>query len=262
MRKKIAALLAASIVLGALAGCSGSQGGAQATTAAETTAASTTSAGESKSAENSDSKEKVVLNWLHRYPEERYVNYFQSLADGYMAEHPNVQINVEVVGDVAMKDKLKVMVGGGEIPDIFYSWPGEFAGQFARNGKVLDLTPYIEADTEWKDSISSVFWDYVDMYDMHVGVPFRFSLSVMEYNKAIFEECGIEVPETFSELKEVCQVLKDHGYIPIAFGDNPNWPTAHYLTQMFPQYVGSEVYANDCNPATGEWTDPGYVEAI
>lgn len=44
MRKKIAALLAASIVLGALAGCSGSQGGAQATTAAETTAASTTSA--------------------------------------------------------------------------------------------------------------------------------------------------------------------------------------------------------------------------
>ena len=30
MRKKIAALLAASIVLGALAGCSGSQGGAQA----------------------------------------------------------------------------------------------------------------------------------------------------------------------------------------------------------------------------------------
>ena len=71
MRKKIAALLAASIVLGALAGCSGSQGGAQATTAAETTAASTTSAGESKSAENSDSKEKVVLNWLHRYPEVR-----------------------------------------------------------------------------------------------------------------------------------------------------------------------------------------------
>lgn len=192
MRKKIAALLAASIVLGALAGCSGSQGGAQATTAAETTAASTTSAGESKSAENSDSKEKVVLNWLHRYPEERYVNYFQSLADGYMAEHPNVQINVEVVGDVAMKDKLKVMVGGGEIPDIFYSWPGEFAGQFARNGKVLDLTPYIEADTEWKDSISSVFWDYVDMYDMHVGVPFRFSLSVMEYGP--FEMTDKDVP--------------------------------------------------------------------
>lgn len=70
MRKKVAVLLAASIVVGALAGCSGSQGGAQATTAA-----STTSAGESKSAENSDSKEKVVLNWLHRYPEERYVNY-------------------------------------------------------------------------------------------------------------------------------------------------------------------------------------------
>lgn len=263
MRKKVAFLLAASMVLGTLTACAGNQSEPAETTSAEEVIETQAEENQEKESQTvSDNGEKIVLKWLHRYPEERYVDYFQGLADGYMAEHPNVQIDIEVVGDIAMKDKLKVMVGGGEIPDIFYSWPGEFAGQFARNGKVLDLTPYIEADPEWKDSISPVFWDYVDMYNMHVGVPFRFSLSVMEYNKGIFEECGVEVPETFSELKEVCQVLKEHGYIPIAFGDNPNWPTAHYLTQMFPQYVGSEVYDNDCNPATGTWTDPGYVEAI
>ena len=261
-KRRIALLLAGSLIMGMLSACSeGEQPKADAP--GQTTAAQAPVQAEApKGTEKKGSEDKVVLNWLHRYPEERYVDYFQGLADGYMAEHPNVQINVEVVGDIAMKDKLKVMVGGGEVPDIFYSWPGEFAGQFARNDLVLDLTSYIEADQEWKDSISPVFWDYVDMYDMHVGVPFRFSLSVMEYNKEIFKECGIEVPETFSQLKAACQTLKDHGYIPIAFGDNPNWPTAHYLTQMFPQFVGTDVYNSDCNPATGEWTDPGYVEAI
>ena len=262
MKKKMALLAAAVMGMSLLAGCSGGETAEQ-TTASGAAAAGDTAAAEGETqAQSADGEEKIVLNWLHRYPEERYVDYFQGLADSYMAEHPNVQINIEVVGDIAMKDKLKVMAGGGEMPDIFYSWPGEFAGQFARNGLVLDLTPYIEADPEWKDSISDVFWDYVEMYDMHVGVPFRYSLSVMEYNKKIFEECGVEVPETFSELKEVCAVLKEHGYIPIAFGDNPNWPTAHYLTQMFPQFVGQDVYEADCNAATGTWTDPGYVEAI
>ena len=187
MKKKMALLAAAVMGMSLLAGCSGGETAEQTTTSGVAAAGDTAAAEGETQAQSADGEEKIVLNWLHRYPEERYVDYFQGLADSYMAEHPNVQINIEVVGDIAMKDKLKVMAGGGEMPDIFYSWPGEFAGQFARNGLVLDLTPYIEADPEWKDSISDVFWDYVEMYDMHVGVPFRYSLSVMEYNKKIFE---------------------------------------------------------------------------
>jgi ABC-type glycerol-3-phosphate transport system substrate-binding protein len=69
-------------------------------------------------------------------------------------------------------------------------------------------------------------------------IPFIF------YNKAIFEEVGVEVPTTYAEFVEVSQAIKDAGHIPIlmcgaepwcgsfpvvalvsadVFGDDPDW---------------------------------------
>ena len=71
-------------------------------------------------------------------------------------------------------------------------------------------------------------------------IPFIF------YNKAIFEEVGVEVPTTYAEFVEVSQAIKDAGHIPIlmcgaepwcgsfpvvglvtadVFGDDPDWMT-------------------------------------
>lgn len=63
----------------------------------------------------------VTLRWLHRFPSEEEAAYFQSLADEYTQMHPNVTFQIDTASDDAMKEKLRVMVGGGDVPDIYYS---------------------------------------------------------------------------------------------------------------------------------------------
>jgi raffinose/stachyose/melibiose transport system substrate-binding protein len=47
------------------------------------------------------------------------------------------------------------------------------------------------------------------------------------YNKAIFEELGLEVPATWEDLTAALQTIKDGGYIPITFGNLEAWPGIH-----------------------------------
>ena len=49
---------------------------------------------------------------------------------------------------------------------------------------------------------------------------------------------------------------------PIAEGNQDKWPSAHYIGALNEQLVDDETRAKDYNPKTGEFTDPGYAEAL
>lgn len=59
-----------------------------------------------------------------------------------------------------------------------------------------------------------------------------------------------------------CAKLKSAGYIAVAFGNQYGWPAIHYMTQLNAYDVPPATLAKDYNPATGEFTDPGYVKAL
>lgn len=204
----------------------------------------------------------VTLRWLHRFPSEEEAAYFQSLADEYTQMHPNVTFQIDTASDDAMKEKLRVMVGGGDVPDIYYSWSGEFAAKFVRAGVAVDLTAYQEADPEWKSSISEVYWDDGDVDGADYGVPFRFTGGAMMYNKGIFQELGLSEPTTWGEFENVCQKLLDAGYTPMMYGNAQPWISAWWFTALFEQMVPQDIRETDYNADTGEWTDEGYVKAL
>ena len=82
------------------------------------------------------------------------------------------------------------------------------------------------------------------------------------YNKDIFNELGLEVPETWDQFIEVLDKIKASGMDPIAEGNQDKWPSAHYIGALNEQLVDDETRAKDYNPKTGEFTDPGYAEAL
>lgn len=206
--------------------------------------------------------EPVTLRWLHKYPEEKYASYFQTVADEYMREHSNVKIEIEAVGDEPIKEKLRVMAGSGNIPDIFFSWGGEFAGKFVRAELIEDLTPYVEADKTWSDSFSNTFWNVGQMYGIRAGVPLRFNAGAIVYNVKMMENLGIEELETWDDFISACEKIKESGKTPIVYGNKYPWHSAWWFTTIFRQTVPEEIRVNDYTPTTGEWTDPGYKQGI
>ena len=94
------------------------------------------------------------------------------------------------------------------------------------------------------------------------GVPFASQALVVYYNKAIFEEHGLEEPETWDDLMEISTTLQDAGVTPYAVTGKDNWvlPMVHDLFAA-PRYGGPE-FEQAVQAGEKDFTDPDYVASI
>lgn len=254
--KKTLSLAMAGITALSLTACGGGNSGTAAPAgqgdSKQTTAESAQAEGEQK-----------VITFMHRFPDEPYNTFINTKLAEYEQMHPDIKFNIISAQNQEYKEKIKIVVGSEDTPDIFFSWVGDFTERFIREDLILDLTPYLEADPEWKDSfIESQLEQYVNADGMQYGIPFRLDCKLFFYNKAIFDEHNLTVPTTWDEFINVCETLKAAGITPISFGNQEPWSASHYIGTLNQICVPDEVREKDYNPKTGEFTDPGYVEAL
>ncbi len=240
MKKRILALmLTAALTVSLAAGCgSGGDGGSK-----------------------SDGDD-ITLTFLDKHPEEEYKGYFEDAIADFEEANPGVHIEYENISDQAIKEKLAVLASGGDLPDIFFAWGGECLNRFSRAGRLLDLTPYMDEDSEWRDSFLPSFLSSSVLDDKNYAVPYRSSVLYWLYNKKVFADNKLEVPTTWDEFVEVCDTLKAADMTPIAFGNSDQWYTMWYVGQFNANYVDQAVRMADYNPASGEFTDEGYLKSI
>ena len=206
-------------------------------------------------------EEQIVLRFLHKFPEPETLPYFQDVVKSFEDTHPNIKIEMEAVADEPIKDKLRIMMGG-TIPDVYFSWGGEFAHKFVKAGVALDLTPYFEEYPDWKASFAPALLENSTFDGKNYGVPLEFFCKFFTYNTEIFDKYNLNPPETWDELLDICEILKNEGLIPITLGNQAPWAAIHWMTTLNQKIVPEEVRAKDYNPTTGEFTHPGYVGLI
>jgi raffinose/stachyose/melibiose transport system substrate-binding protein len=200
------------------------------------------------------------ITFLHKYSDPRYAPYFDAVVADYMAANPGVKINVIAESDQGVKDKLRVLAASNTLPDVYFSWAGDFTKKFVRGDLAKDLSGDVTG--AWKDSFTPAALDAYTYDGKLYGVPITLDAKYMAYNKKLFADNGVAVPTTLEELLAACDTFKAKGIEPIAFGNQYGWPAIHYLTQLNPYYVPGATMNTDYDPATGAFTDPGYVAAL
>ncbi|WP_308428553.1 ABC transporter substrate-binding protein [Mycetocola manganoxydans] len=145
-----------------------------------------------------DSGEKK-LTFMFRGGEDEKKAYEKAIAEFEKAN--DIEVDVIVTTADQYITKLKAAIAGKKVPDVFYINQGDVQS-YVKNGVVKDITEYVEgSDTIDLDNI----WEYgVDSYrydgklvgdgaiyalPKDVG-PFSFG-----YNKTMFEEAGIPLPD-------------------------------------------------------------------
>lgn len=148
LKKTVSLGLAAVMALG-LTACGGGSSSSDSTTAAAGSGENKTEA----AADSGNSGDVKVIKLFHRFPDDPCNSFIESKLAEYESLHPDIKFEVTSAQNQPYKEKIKVVVGSDECPDIFFSFCGEFSERFIREGLLLDLTPYMEADPDWKASL-------------------------------------------------------------------------------------------------------------
>lgn len=207
-------------------------------------------------------QDQVTIDWWHISTETSQAAYWQSLADAYMAEHPNVNIEITILENAAFKQRLVTVMQANDPPDLFESWGGAVLWTYADNGLVRNIAPELEG--EWQDSIATqAALNLFGQNGEYYGVPWTWGAVGMFYNKALFEQAGLDPeapPQTWDEFIAAVQALKDAGITPIALGEGEKWPGHFWWVYLALRLGGEEAFLNAYN-RTGSFTDAPFVEA-
>jgi len=171
-----------------------------------------------------------------------------------------VTIEIQAESDQGVKDKLRILAASNTLPDVYFSWAGDFTKKFVRGNLAKDLTGDVTG--EWKSSFTPAALDAYTYGGKLYGVPITLDAKYMAYNKKIFADNGVAVPTTLEALLTACDTFKAKGIEPVAFGNQYGWPAIHFMTQLNSYDVPAATLATDYDPATGAFTDPGYQKAL
>lgn len=172
----------------------------------------------------------------------------QTLADEFMKIHPNVTIEWDRSSPAsgnedALWEYITTQVASGSAPIISGAFSG--AAHMADRDLVFDLTEaletpntYVEGSPVWKSLFPDYMWTTTAVRSAKGEL---LSLPVMTYtgpatgyyyNKDIFEEVGVEVPQTWEELFTVTQKINEAGYIGFGVVSNVNIDTRTWDNQF------------------------------
>ncbi|WP_207456546.1 ABC transporter substrate-binding protein [Desertivibrio insolitus] len=203
-----------------------------------------------------------TLSILTKFGGEPLESYFNDLAVEYQKLHPDVEFELIQETDQSIKDKTKTLTASQALPDIYFTWAGNWAENFVKAGLAADLTEVIEPGTEWGDTFGEASLDAFKYGDKYYAVPLYNNGKFMGYNERIFDEAGVQPPTTFDELIDACGAIRQAGYEPIAFGNKDGWPALHYLQQLFAYNVPAETLQDDFYPETATWDHEGYLTSL
>lgn len=204
--------------------------------------------------------EKVTITWWHIQVADDQKALWQNLADEYMAEHPNVTIEITVLENEAFKTKIATVMQSGNPPDIFQSWGGGGMNEYAKAGLLKDISADLEKDG-WKDTFYPGALDVFSFEGKYYGVPRDMGAVGFWYNKDLFAQAGIEAtPTTWTEFLDDVKKLKAAGITPIALGEGDKWPGAFYWEYLAVR-IGGKAAFDAAYSRKGAFTDEPFVQA-
>jgi len=208
-----------------------------------------------------ESGTKVTVNFMHLWPEgvsagqNKIVN--QIIKD-YQAENPNVIIKQEVLDNEQYKNKLKVLSASNQLPDVGVTWAAGFMQPYVEGKLFTPVDDLLSGELNGKFVAGTTEAYAID--GKTYALPLEFNIAPVYYNKAIFEEYNLEVPQTYEQFKQVVKTLTDNGIAPIALGNKDRWTGSLWYMYMADRFAGQETLSGAIT-GSASFADEGLIKA-
>lgn len=93
------------------------------------------------------------------------------------------------------------------------------------------------------------------------GVPFASQTMLVIYNKAIYDQLGLEEPQTWDELIANAKAIEEADMFAFANGTATAWQNETIVSALASSSIGAEFY-DEIVDGTTDFTDPRFVEGL
>ncbi|UYO97109.1 extracellular solute-binding protein [Microbacterium sp. M28] len=146
------------------------------------------------------------------------VDFAEALADAFEAQHENITIAIEnrptgAEGENVVKTRLAT----GEMTDLFVFNSGALLTTISPDQSLVDLS-----GEDWASVISEDFTSVVSGEEGMYGVPWGTTRAGgIMYNKTVYADLGLEVPQTWEQFEKNNAAIADAGLTPVVqtYGD-------------------------------------------
>lgn len=187
-----------------------------------------------------------------------------ALIDLFNELHPEIEVeNAAVAGGAGTNAKavLTTRMQGNDPPSTFQVHGGEELNKSWVAADKMDPLNDLFEKNEWMDKFPESLIELVSDGDNIYSVPVNIHRgNVVFYNKAVFEEHGIDVPTTLDEFFAVADKLQEAGIVPLALGDKESWEATMIFENLLGAELGTEDYLN-LFAGDIEFDDPRVVSA-
>jgi raffinose/stachyose/melibiose transport system substrate-binding protein len=168
---------------------------------------------------------EVTLRYQNHWTKDTDAHYegMNWLYDAFAKAHPNIHIQNILNPDSEESDK-KILAdcAAGDCPDIIH----DANATMWDAGYLLDLTPYLDADPEWKAILDPNVLGTTTTDGKTWALSGEVSPLPTIWNTRILEDAGVSaVPKTWDELLTACDAIKAKGYTPTSWevGGHHQW---------------------------------------
>jgi raffinose/stachyose/melibiose transport system substrate-binding protein len=179
----------------------------------------------------------------------------EELIARFEEQHPDIDVQRETMSTEDLRTVIEARLRSAQRPDVFtYDTGPGFGGVLADAGLLYPLEEAYERNG----------WNIYDWAKQRAtyngtvyGVPDQVEEIIIYYNRDLVPQ----EPKTVEELREIADELKGRRIIPLAFGDQEQWPAGHMFSIGVSNTLGREgldgIFYGD-----GRWDIPEVVESI
>jgi len=146
------------------------------------------------------------------------------------------------------------------VPDLFGTQGWDIAQRMYEGGYLSPLNDLVPELVDYTEVATGPFTTEDGI--IYAGV-FAAVGNGVYYNKDIFDEYGLTEPETWDELWEIAETLKDNGVVAFSTGSLDSWTLETFeFDGLGPAFWGGEAGRKEWVAGTAKFTDPQFVAAF
>lgn len=185
---------------------------------------------------------------------------YEKFIDTFEAENPGITVKFETFEAANYNTILSTALAGGTGPDLMMVRAYGGMESIASAGYLEPLSSEtIPALADFAPSALAA--ETMRSDEKLYAVPFASQTQLVIYNKKIFADNGIEVPQTWDELIAASKKLKDAGVFAFANGTATAWQNETIVFDLVSSIMGKGFY-EDLMAGKADFTDARFVDAL